>query len=152
MPAILAAEQAGGARRIEPSADALLIIFLNGGPSHLDMWDMKPEGPTDSKGEFKPIDSSLPGVQVSEHLPKLALIALIDLARNDVPADAGSVARVLGRSPTECATALVRLDELGLCDASRARLTFRGLAAAAALRAHLTPDRADVAPSESASV
>lgn len=72
LPAILAAEQAGGARRIEPSADALLIIFLNGGPSHLDMWDMKPEGPSDSRGEFKPIATTLPGVQVCEHLPQLA--------------------------------------------------------------------------------
>jgi hypothetical protein len=72
-----------------------------------------------------------------EHLPKLTLLALLDLARGDVPADAGSLARVLGRSPTECATVLVRLDALGLCDATRARLTFRGLAIAASLRAHV---------------
>ena len=54
------------------AADACILIFLDGGPSHLDMWDMKPEAPPEIRGEFKPIASSLPGVQVSEHLPRLA--------------------------------------------------------------------------------
>lgn len=67
---LLAAESTP--RSIRARADSLIIIFLNGGPSHLDMWDMKPDGPSDSRGEFKPIDTSLPGVQFSEHLPKLA--------------------------------------------------------------------------------
>lgn len=53
-------------------ADHCIVLFLNGGPSHLDMWDMKPDAPTEIRGEFQPIDSSLPGVTVSEHLPKLA--------------------------------------------------------------------------------
>src|SRR5262249_25480264 len=47
-------------------------VFLNGGPSHLDMWDMKPDAPGEIRGEFKPIPTSLPGVQLSEHLPRLA--------------------------------------------------------------------------------
>jgi hypothetical protein len=53
-------------------ADACIIIFLNGGPSHLDMWDMKPEAPAEVRGPFKPIVTTLPGVQLSEHLSKLA--------------------------------------------------------------------------------
>ena len=53
-------------------ADSCIVIFLNGGPSHLDMWDMKPDAPAEVRGEFKPIASSQPGVLVSEHLPKLA--------------------------------------------------------------------------------
>jgi hypothetical protein len=53
-------------------ADACIIVFLNGGPSHLDMWDMKPEAPTEVRGPFKPIATTVPGVQLSEHLPKLA--------------------------------------------------------------------------------
>lgn len=57
---------------ITPTADACILIFLNGGPSHLDMWDMKPEAPAEIRGEFRPIASSLPGVQVSEHLPRFA--------------------------------------------------------------------------------
>jgi len=53
-------------------ADSCIVIFLNGGPSHLDMWDMKPDAPAEVRGEFKPIASSAPGVMVSEHLPKLS--------------------------------------------------------------------------------
>jgi hypothetical protein len=58
--------------RIAPKADACIVIFLNGGPSHLDMWDMKPDGPSESRGEFKPIATDVPGIQLCEHLPKLA--------------------------------------------------------------------------------
>ena len=53
-------------------ADACIIVFLNGGPSHLDMWDPKPDAPAEVRGEFKPIPTSVPGVSFGEHLPKLA--------------------------------------------------------------------------------
>src|SRR5262245_10277204 len=68
LPRLLAAEQHSPAA----TADAVIVIFLNGGPSHLDMWDMKPAAPAEVRGEFKPISTSLSGVQFSEHLPKLA--------------------------------------------------------------------------------
>jgi hypothetical protein len=55
-----------------PTADACILVFLNGGPSHLDMWDMKPDAPAEIRGEFKPIATSVPGIQLSEHLPRLA--------------------------------------------------------------------------------
>ncbi len=58
--------------QVAPTADSCILIFLNGGPSHLDMWDMKPDAPAEIRGEFRPIASSLPGVQVSEHLPQFA--------------------------------------------------------------------------------
>src|SRR5436305_11671581 len=61
------AEEATAAR-----ADSCILVFLNGGPSHLDMWDMKPDAPAEIRGEFKPIATSVPGVQFSEHLPRLA--------------------------------------------------------------------------------
>lgn len=66
---LLAAERSTA---IAPKADACIVIFLNGGPSHLDMWDMKPDAPDNIRGPFKPIASSLPSVPVCEHLPKLA--------------------------------------------------------------------------------
>lgn len=72
LPNLLAADEARGAAAPRPRADACIIIFLNGGPSHLDMWDMKPAAPDGIRGEFKPIESSLSGVQVCEHLPRLA--------------------------------------------------------------------------------
>jgi len=61
---------AGGT--LTPTADACIVIFLDGGPSHLDMWDMKPDAPAEIRGEFRPIATRIPGVQVSEHLPRFA--------------------------------------------------------------------------------
>jgi hypothetical protein len=54
------------------SADACIVIFLNGGPSHLDMWDPKPDAPAEVRGEFGTIPTSVPGVRFGEHLPKFA--------------------------------------------------------------------------------
>jgi hypothetical protein len=68
LPRLLRAEAA----RHAASADSCILVFLNGGPSHLDMWDMKPEAPAEVRGEFKPIATSVPGIQLSEHLPRLA--------------------------------------------------------------------------------
>lgn len=56
-------------------AKSCIILFLNGGPSHLDMWDMKPDAPSEIRGEFRPIDTPVPGIQLSEHLPRLAALA-----------------------------------------------------------------------------
>ena len=72
LPQILRAQAQSSASRTRPSADACILVFLNGGPSQLDMWDMKPNAPAEIRGEFRPIDTSLPGVQFSEHLPRLA--------------------------------------------------------------------------------
>jgi len=71
LPRLLAAQQSDPLR-LTPKADACIVLFLNGGPSHLDMWDMKPDAPDGIRGEFKPIATKLPGLQVSEHLPRLA--------------------------------------------------------------------------------
>jgi hypothetical protein len=71
LPRLLWADRRRPARD-EPRADACILVFLNGGPSHLDMWDLKPAAPAEIRGEFKPIASSLTGVQLGEHLPKLA--------------------------------------------------------------------------------
>ena len=51
---------------------ACILLFCYGGPSHLDTLDMKPNAPADVRGEFKPIATSVPGLQVCEHLPKLS--------------------------------------------------------------------------------
>ena len=63
---------AAPSRGIRPRADACILIFLDGGPSHLDMWDMKPKQPAGIRGEFQPIATTLPGYVMSEHLPRLA--------------------------------------------------------------------------------
>ena len=53
-------------------AKSVILVNLLGGPSHIDMFDMKPDAPAEVRGEFKPISSSVPGLQVSEHLPLTA--------------------------------------------------------------------------------
>jgi hypothetical protein len=72
LPGLVRADEARRAAGGKARADACIIIFLDGGPSHLDMWDMKPEAPDGIRGEFQPIATSLSGVQFSEHLPRLA--------------------------------------------------------------------------------
>lgn len=72
LPRLLRAESQARGTGLTPRADACIILFLDGGPSHLDMWDMKPDAPAEIRGEFRPIASSLPGVPVCEHLPRLA--------------------------------------------------------------------------------
>jgi hypothetical protein len=72
LPRLLRAQAQARAVGQHASADHLLVIFLNGGPSHLDMWDMKPAAPVEIRGEFRPIATTVPGVQLSEHLPRLA--------------------------------------------------------------------------------
>src|SRR5437763_1370765 len=65
LPRLLGAE---AGRTTAARADACIIVFLNGGPSHLDMWDLKPDAPAEVRGPFKSIATSLPGVRLSEHL------------------------------------------------------------------------------------
>ncbi len=72
LPGLLRAQKIS--KGLTPTADACILIFLNGGPSHLDMWDMKPDAPAEIRGEFRPIATTLPGVTVSEHLPRFARV------------------------------------------------------------------------------
>src|SRR5947209_13963072 len=48
---------------------AVILLWLGGGPSHLDMYDLKPDAPTEFRGEFKEIATNVPGIKVGEHLP-----------------------------------------------------------------------------------
>ncbi len=59
---------------IKPSSSnkAAIMIYLPGGPSHMDMYDLKPEAPMEFRGEFKPIQTNVPGVQICEHMPMQA--------------------------------------------------------------------------------
>jgi hypothetical protein len=56
-------------------ARACILIFNYGGPSHLDIWDLKPDAPREVRGEFKPAATCVPGVAITEHLPRLAALA-----------------------------------------------------------------------------
>src|SRR6266480_4361796 len=61
---------AGRAAEARTKHKACILLWMDGGPSHKDTFDMKPG--TDNAGDFKPIPTSVPGVQISEHFPKLA--------------------------------------------------------------------------------
>src|SRR3954464_3460991 len=56
------------------SAKNFIFIFLQGGPSHLDIWDPKPDAPDDIRGDFKALDTKLTGVKVTEVMPNLAKV------------------------------------------------------------------------------
>jgi hypothetical protein len=60
-------------RAATPSTNkAAVMIYLPGGPSHMDMYDLKPDAPTEYRGEFRPIQTNVPGVQICEHMPRQA--------------------------------------------------------------------------------
>ena len=71
LPAFLRQRALGG---VDPKKDDIgcILMWMQGGPSHIDTMDPKPEAPVEIRGEFKAIPTKLPGVQISEHLPKLA--------------------------------------------------------------------------------
>lgn len=53
-------------------AKSCILLFMWGGPAHQDTWDLKPEAPAEIRGEFRPIDTNVPGLRICEHLPELA--------------------------------------------------------------------------------
>jgi hypothetical protein len=60
---------------IGSSTKALINIHLGGGPSHQDMFDLKPDAPIEFRGEFNPIATNVPGIEICEHMPQLAQMA-----------------------------------------------------------------------------
>ncbi|HYF00648.1 MAG TPA: DUF1501 domain-containing protein, partial [Planctomycetota bacterium] len=66
LPHLLRAESNGSSRK------ALINVHLSGGPSHQDMWDLKPDAPSEYRGEFNEIATNVPGMRICELFPKLA--------------------------------------------------------------------------------
>src|SRR5919206_167347 len=54
------------------SRKSVILLWLAGGPSHIDMYDLKPAAPAEFRGEFKPINTNVTGIQIGEHLPRQA--------------------------------------------------------------------------------
>ena len=69
LPQLLQAEAQSGIRK---SHKAIIMIYLPGGPPHQDMFDLKLDAPSEIRGEFKPIKTNVPGIQICEHLPRMA--------------------------------------------------------------------------------
>ena len=66
---------AAGPRSASKETTSCILVYLLGGPPHLDMWDLKPDAPAEVRGPFRPIPTTLPGVRICEHLPRLARLA-----------------------------------------------------------------------------
>jgi hypothetical protein len=69
LPQILAAEAQAGVRA---NRKAVIMVYLPGGPPHIDMVDLKPDAPAEIRGPYKPIETNVSGIRVSEHMPRLA--------------------------------------------------------------------------------
>lgn len=96
------ASPAGQATGAFGSAKRVILLFMWGGPAHQDTWDLKPEGPVENRGEFLPISTNVPGIQISEHFPlisrqadKLAIIRSV--GQDDNNHSTGAHAGLTGR-------------------------------------------------------
>ena len=72
LPQILQAQAQAAEAGIPAKDVSFIFLFLKGGLSTIDTWDMKPEAPAEFRGEFDPISTNVPGIQLCEHLPRLA--------------------------------------------------------------------------------
>ncbi|MFO0966815.1 MAG: DUF1501 domain-containing protein [Gemmataceae bacterium] len=67
--------QRASANPAETRAKSVIMVYLPGGPSHLDMYDMKPEAPVEYRGEFAPTRTNVPGISICELMPRQAMLA-----------------------------------------------------------------------------
>lgn len=72
LPQVLQAEQAAG---VNGNGKGIIMVFLPGGPPHQDMWDIKMDAPPEIRGEFTPIQTNVPGIEIGELFPRIAKVA-----------------------------------------------------------------------------
>src|SRR5436190_2077366 len=99
LPDLLRAAPSGRAK-----ARSVILFFLEGGPSHIDLWDLKPDAPEQVRGEFRPIATTVPGLPFCEHLPMLARqahhLTLVRSVHHTVADhNAGAYFALTGRTP-----------------------------------------------------
>jgi hypothetical protein len=102
LPQLLQARAAPAANHPQPRARACILLFMWGGPAHQDTWDLKPAAPVEVRGEFQPIATNVPSIQVCEHLPRLArrmdkLALLRAMTHTDVDHTTGTHFLLTGR-------------------------------------------------------
>jgi uncharacterized protein (DUF1501 family) len=68
----LSAVAAHAAESNRKPAKSCIVLWMTGGPSHIDTWDLKPDAPAGIRGSFRPIATNVPGIEITEHLPQLA--------------------------------------------------------------------------------
>lgn len=85
-------------------AKSCILLFMWGGPAHQDTWDLKPDAPVEVRGEFKPIATKVPGIQICEHFPELAkrtdrLAIVRSMTHTDVNHTSGTHYMLTGEPP-----------------------------------------------------
>jgi hypothetical protein len=75
LPQILRAREASARKGVPVKDTSVILLWLDGGPSHLDLYDMKPEAPSEYRGIWRPIRTNVPGIEISELFPLQARIA-----------------------------------------------------------------------------
>ena len=103
LPKLLAAE-VQPVDRPARRARSCILFYLEGGPAHQDLWDMKPDAPADIRGQFQPIATTVPGVQVCEYLPLLSkqmghLTLIRSVHHTVLDHNAGQLYALTGRPP-----------------------------------------------------
>lgn len=106
LPTLLCADAERVTTGTPARAKSCILVFMEGGPAHQDLWDLKPDAPAEYRGEFQAISSSLPGTPVCEHLPQVARhlhrVALIRSVHHTVvDHNAGAYYALTGRSPVQ---------------------------------------------------
>src|SRR4051812_19710724 len=72
LPNLLAAQERQPAGARPGTAKSVLVLYLHGGAPTQDMFDLKPDAPAEVRGEFRPIDTNVPGIRICELLPRTA--------------------------------------------------------------------------------
>ncbi len=105
LPQLLRAQAAEAAGTSGIANKSMIVLWLWGGPSHLETFDMKPEAPSEYRGDFRPIKTNVPGIEICEHLPKLAKLAdkyaLIRSLSHDSPGHVNSTHTLVTGYPGE---------------------------------------------------
>jgi uncharacterized protein (DUF1501 family) len=106
LPDLLRLEARAAADGRSPTGrKSIIVLWLWGGPSHMETFDLKPDAPAEFRGEFRPIPTNVPGIAVSEHLPLLARHAdkfsLIRSLHHDSPGHVNSTHTLLCGYPGE---------------------------------------------------
>ncbi len=105
LPDMLRRQHAGAADApSKPTNDkAIIVLWLWGGPSHMETFDLKPDAPSEYRGEFRPIRTNVPGLDISEYLPRLAKqadkLAIIRSLHHDSPGHVNSTHTMLTGYP-----------------------------------------------------
>jgi uncharacterized protein (DUF1501 family) len=101
LPELIRHREAAAATGRRPAN--MIFLWLDGGPSHMETFDLKPEAPAEVRGEFKPIETSVAGIRICEHLPKTAqamklFTILRSISHNDSNHGAGNHLMTTGQS------------------------------------------------------